>query len=316
MFILKISHESDLRRIALQSLPTFEILSGMVQNMFAFEGSPSIFYIDDEGDEIILKTDLELSEAFRLCSQEEPVVLRLYARGVVIEEMQSSTQPLPSPAPASDEPVSQDLLVLSNLQLQFERVMSVITEFFADDVQHHFVECKGMFETVVRSCDEQFKVASGKCQEQFQTLKTMVADLHSFNFEQQIKKLKDEFMRLTSQLRSRLLPAQPSPPVAQEAAEAVTTEVHPIQPSEPVSPPIVVSNDFAPIYPSLMREEEKKELAASSEMSASLPPDAALRDLALLEGMGFLNRKKNLELLAKHKGDVVSVVEALLADEQ
>jgi len=280
--------------------------------MFAFEASPSIYYVDDEGDEIVLKTDLELSEAFRLCCQEEPVVLRLFARGVVIEEMQTESEVNAQPQPSGDIPASQDLLVLNNLHLQFERVMSVITEFFADDVQQHFVECKGMFETVVRSCDEQIKVASGKCQEQFQTLKTMVADLQSFNFEEQMKKLKDEFVRLTSQFSARLMSSEVVP---QQAAEAVTTEVHQTQSSSSVSPPIVVvSNDFASIYPSLSSTAET--MASSSSLDTSLPPDAALRDLSILEGMGFLNRKMNLELLAKHKGDVVSVVEDLLADEQ
>jgi len=197
--------------------------------------------------------------------------------------------------------------------------MSVITEFFADDVKQRFSECKGMFENVIRSCDEQFKVASSKCQEQFQTIKTLVADLQSFNFEDQIMKLKDEIIRLTSQLHSRLIMSAPQLSVLAPSTQDNSSEMA-VSPAEvPCISQIVApqalaepqSNDIAPLYPQLGVDAEK-----SSSDSLSLPPDAALRDLSLLEGMGFLSRRRNLDLLAKHKGDVVAVVEDLLAEEQ
>jgi len=311
MFILKVSHGTDLRRVAFASLPSYEILSGMVQNMFAFDGQPKITYVDDEGDNIVIKTDLELNEAFRLCKKEEPSVLRLYATGVILDQIEpletheevDSQQGVPQPSSGAPAPQAsvQDLVVLNDLQKQFDHVLSVVTEFFADDVQQRFTECKGLFENVIRSCDEQFKLASTKCQEQFQTIKTIVADLQSFNFEDQIKRLKDEIVRLTSQLHTRLILSASQATAAFSSSQVVPAAV-PVESTATVSSSIVEVPVVAVVPP----------VAAPS----ALPPDAAIRDFSLLEGMGFLNRRKNLELLAKHKGDVVAVVEDLLAEEQ
>jgi len=45
-----------------------------------------------------------------------------------------------------------------------------------------------------------------------------------------------------------------------------------------------------------------------------LGQDAAFNDMIRLEAMGFVNRDKNLDLLEKHKGDLLKCVEELLEE--
>jgi len=134
MFILKISYHQDLRRIAFSKVPSFETLHGCVASMFVDVGNDfSIQYLDDEGDTISIKTDMELNEAFRVAQSQqnsEPYIVRLYVGGV--EHLEDSVV-LPQEEPAQTSDNSSDVNeenVINNFEKQISLLLSVVQKIF------------------------------------------------------------------------------------------------------------------------------------------------------------------------------------------
>jgi len=108
--ILKASFNSDVRRVTLQSLPSFAQLRAQLIEMFAgaLPASFSIKYTDDDNDLITVSSDLELNEALATAARQNPRMLRLTLAAtaaaaparVPLAVLSPAVAPAPVPAPA------------------------------------------------------------------------------------------------------------------------------------------------------------------------------------------------------------------------
>lgn len=105
-------------------------------------------------------------------------------------------------------------------------------------------------------------------------------------FQVEINQLKDRLQQRLQHIRSRPGSPAPSAPLAEQIVPPQPQQAHQIpQMPQPIRAPSVIQP------------------AAHS----------AMKDLQTLESMGFTDRRRNLELLAQHNGDLNLVVERLLA---
>jgi hypothetical protein len=133
-----------------------------------------------------------------------------------------------------------------------------------------------------------------RLQEAFKAVSTLMNSLEftkakKNDFGSELEKFQAEIKKLQQQLKEEVQKAIASfSAPSQPACASVSEDRSPAQ--EPVPS----------VYPAVPAEEK-------------LPEDAALEDLNKLAEMGFVDRVRNLELLAKHHGNVLAVVEELLS---
>jgi len=147
----------------------------------------------------------------------------------------------------------------------------------------------------------------------------------NFSLEDQLKKIKAEIIRLSLELQKQYLLASRYPgsvaPHTANAEEKQNEEI-PANLDKSVDHPIDSSlvSSLPPLEPSvnltLARSIPMDDFQMVEKSVVDLPPDSAMKDLEQLEGMGFLDRKKNITLLAQHEGNLIAVIEALLSEEQ
>jgi len=273
----------------------------------------SIQYLDDEGDTITLKTDIELNEAFRVAQSQqnsEPYIVRLFVGGV--EHLEDSVEvPSQPPVPSVQEQAQpsanctvNEENILNNFEKQISLLLSVVQKFITENCA---------------TIPDQLTQASLKCRDQIIGLKTAV-ETANFSLEDQLKRIKAEIIRLTMELQKQyLLVANRYPGTV--AAQPGNSEEHPSEAIPTNLDPVVEK----PLHHSVVSSVSNAEALARSipmddfqmveKSVVDLPPDSAMKDLEQLEGMGFIDRKKNISLLAQHEGNLIAVIEALLSEE-
>jgi len=104
----------------------------------------------------------------------------------------------------------------------------------------------------------------------------------------------------------------PAPPAFKPAEEKKDSPVQPaavplvaLQPAAPAAP----LAPLQPIYPTLTAPAQPPKAVDGGKSSSIADFDEKLRTL---ESMGFADRRKNITLLVKHKGDLVAAIQALL----
>jgi len=270
--------------------------------MFALTTEPVVSYQDDEGDEIIVKTDMELREAFRLCSKEaSPPVLRFRVKGETtfvgaehdVPELTASVEPgkvEPAFEPPENLGVVEPVITASvepgkvepafeQLQQQFDRVLSSIDEFFSKagtDTKHQLEVCQGQLTELLRTCDATFKSASSSCRDRFDEFKSLVEKLHySVHLEDHLRRIQEEIVQVAAFIREKLFK-------------------------------VIASNDS----PKALESSATSNESTSESCSLGLP--SAEKDVMQLVEMGFTDMQRNINLLAKYKGDVAQVIDELL----
>jgi len=86
--VITISYGQRVQSVPFTTLPSYEELLNMVKKLFPNidDQQLNLFYVDDEGDHVAAKSDMELSEAYRLAEHQNKHDVRLYVGKV--EEVQ------------------------------------------------------------------------------------------------------------------------------------------------------------------------------------------------------------------------------------
>eukprot|EP01122_Echinamoeba_exundans_P015418 TRINITY_DN730_c0_g2_i1.p1 TRINITY_DN730_c0_g2~~TRINITY_DN730_c0_g2_i1.p1 ORF type:complete len:382 (-),score=135.00 TRINITY_DN730_c0_g2_i1:393-1442(-) len=348
MYIIKVSLGSESRRVAVDKLMPFGTLQQLIKNMFAAElpsGNFVIKYKDDEDDLVALSSDLELQEAVRQIPANEPVkMLRLFlnetspanvsisaasftdlgisapisiasepavAVPAVVAAPASVPEPsypaIPEPADAQTEskPTAQkseapepapavapaalvrDINVLELIEKRLQEAFKAVSTLMNSlEIDTKMVE-------VLDGCHKAFTEVSSAAQSKIIVPLSEFTKAKKNDFGSELEKFQAEIKKLQQQLKEEVQKAiaalsSPSQPASSSTSAPVPEGRSPAQ--EPVPS----------VYPAVPAEEK-------------LPEDAALDDLNKLAEMGFVDRVRNLELLAKHHGNVLAVVEELLS---
>jgi len=334
MFVIKFQHGDDIRRITVeQCLPMKEIIE-LVRSLFR-ENLPQPFvlrYKDDEGDFVTITSDRELEEAFRLFK--DSGILRLYVHKIDVPKVspmvktpiskteEQKTSPLDNIVNAFVPYVEAIENELSEAWPKIEKQYNEIAPKIADQLKdfgetaldtltqvfepNKEEECRAKKEeevihpAVCDNCQHRIKGLRWKC------LKCPDYDLCTDCKQQNVHSQPDhQFLKLERPLyKGRTQepcqrPASAPPSTSAVEAEAdIPLQVVAEQPIEPKQVPI----------PKKVEEKVKEETQERTKVSAF---EAKLQQL---EEMGFCDKPRNVQLLVKCNGDMVTVVRLLLQE--
>jgi len=277
MFILKVSHKDDTRRVALDTL-TYATLSELVTNMFGFEAKPSLSYVDDEGDKVNISSDVELREALRLCQKQELPILHLFAEGTLINNESGESK---------DSIADSELETLTYFYQQLENLLSVTVQHCSRDVERVVEQCESLCSKMVNIYEKHMQPASVTCREQLEKLKALSVP-QSVKLEERWEEIRTTILSALSTFRSWL-----NSRIGSDSLGA-SLDYHVTEPD--AFPAEAVGTD---------------DLPSETEIS-DLPSDAAMKDVETLYDMGFTDLHRNIQLLHTHKGDLTRVINALL----
>lgn len=210
----------------------------------------------------------------------------------------SNAAPAPKPAVAPAQ-LAHDLSVIALIEKQLQEAFKAVTTFMtALEFDTKMVE-------VLDGCHKAFTEVSEAAQSKIIVPLQNLTKSKSGEFSKEIEKFQAELKRLREQLKVEVNKAletlsnsvsSSSSSAPQEACPAPA----PVAPAAAAPAPVAAEPAQAPsVYPAVPQEEK-------------LPEDAAQEDLNKLAEMGFVDRVRNLELLAKHQGNILAVVEDLL----
>jgi len=276
MFILKVSHKDDTRRVALDTL-TFATLSELVTNMFGFEAQPLLSYVDDEDDKVNITSDVELREALLLCQKQELPILHLFAEGTVINNVSGDSK---------DSIAESELETLTYFYQQLENLLSVTVQHCSRDVERVVEQCESLCSKMVNIYEKHMQPASVTCREQLAKLKALSVP-QSVKLEERWEEIRTTILSALSAFRSWINSRIGSNSSASLDENLPETDAFPAE--------AVVTD----------------ELPSETEIS-DLPSDAAMKDLETLYDMGFTDLHRNIQLLNTHKGDLTRVINTLL----
>lgn len=185
-------------------------------------------------------------------------------------------------SPASSSQLVRDINLLELIEKRLQEAFKTVSSLMgALEIDTKMVE-------VIDGCHKALSEISDAAQSKVVTPLSAFAKAKKADFGVEIEKFQAEIKRLQQQLKAEV----------EKAIASFSNEKSPAA-SADVSADAVVAPSVYPPVP-----------ASDGE---SLPENAALDDLNKLAEMGFVDRVRNLELLAKHQGDVLRVVEELLA---
>jgi len=93
MIVVKTNLDGDLRRFTVEESITFSEILQLLQNLYRLEENDvSLHYHDEEGDEIAITSDLEMTEAVRLSLETRPNILRVNLKRVPSAQVKRDTE--------------------------------------------------------------------------------------------------------------------------------------------------------------------------------------------------------------------------------
>jgi len=329
MFAIKFQHEDDIRRITVQQCLPIKDLIELVRSLFR-ENLPQPFvlkYKDDEGDFVTITSDRELEEAFRLFK--DVGILRLYVHKIdAPTKVSTPTLEAPISGLATEQQKTSPLDNIVNTFVPYveamenelseawpkiekqcnelypkiadqlrdfgETALDTIAQVFEPKKE----ECKARKEeeifhpAVCDNCQQRIKGLRWKC------LKCPDYDLCTACKQNNVHSQPDhQFLKLERPLfkGSTREPCQrpaSAPPTTSAVKEEVEIPLHIAE--QPV------------VAPEKVEEKEKEQTQEQPTISAF---EAKLQQL---EEMGFSDRPRNVQLLVKCNGDMVTVVRLLL----
>lgn len=342
---------TESRRVAVDKIMPFATLQQLIKNMFAAElptGAFVIKYRDDENDLVAICSDLELEEAVRQIPENESMkMLRLYlnetspasvaisaasftdlgisspvsassssavpevipvavpasapavsapnscSAEIASEKVESSSPAEPvvpnasavpsATAPVSSSQIVRDLNVLDLIEKRLQEAFKAVSTIM------NTLELEKSMAEVIDGCHKAFTEVSEAAQNKIITPLSHFTKSKKSDFGKELEKFQAEIQRLQQQLKAEV-----------EKAIASFSSSSSSSPATSCEEPKAAEPAVASVYPAVPVEE-------------NLPETAALDDLNKLAEMGFVDRVRNLELLAKHNGNVLAVVEELLS---
>jgi len=109
-FIITISHGQKIQSFPFSKLPTYEKILDIAKSSFPHANTYTIFYVDDEGDQVSVRSAMELNEAYRLAEHQGKHTIRLYLERVEeVSELPEIHHSIPQPVPSVPSPLRPDL---------------------------------------------------------------------------------------------------------------------------------------------------------------------------------------------------------------
>lgn len=293
MIIIKIKFGETIRRLAVESAITFKTLKRFCIDMFdeLNENTPfEITYIDDENDIISIGSDVELKEAFRLLesNNEGTITFTIQTK----EKAKPQKQVLPLLKVSEEEKVDNnsiesDLKKLEEIEKNLKKVSEQVNSFSSEDSGS---DIKKTVKEIIETIGQKLKQLASVIDEKIIDPVSKAAKLTLEEFRIEIQKLKEDILKLKYQIKQSIEDKQIKETIkkSEEKVEKKVEEYVTEKPEEEV--------------------EEEKKVTEPEEINCSV----VMCDLAKLEEMGFMDRKLNLELLAKHPNNLDAVVLELL----
>lgn len=196
----------------------------------------------------------------------------------------SKVQKKSAPMPSS----SQSSLLASGAEAHFHQTLDELAQAQTRQGKEG--------ESVLESAETQIK----------RLFEALVSWMESLRLDQKMKAVVAEFEPTFAKLEERVL--SPLNEFGQRTSREIQSEMSHL--SKEV-------NSFSHKLSSRLQDLSSSPPSSSSSPPSPAPPSSpaphnALEDLLHLEAMGFSDRRRNLELLASHKGDLNAVVDALL----
>jgi len=94
---IKVAYLDDMRRFSVPETISFADFMADLVRLFKLQHAGAVKYIDDEGDAIVIASDDELREAFRLAREQKPPILRV--------SIQAATPHTPPPVLVTQQPL-------------------------------------------------------------------------------------------------------------------------------------------------------------------------------------------------------------------
>eukprot|EP01127_Copromyxa_protea_P002169 TRINITY_DN12062_c0_g1_i1.p1 TRINITY_DN12062_c0_g1~~TRINITY_DN12062_c0_g1_i1.p1 ORF type:complete len:225 (-),score=54.19 TRINITY_DN12062_c0_g1_i1:101-775(-) len=126
MFLLRLHNQEDVSHLVLRSCPSYDSLLTMLHNLFGLPAS-KIEYQDEEGDRVLITTNVELEEAVRIVkstgrTEEGKTVLELFIGSdhhqdsLSIKQEQEQPQGLPTKPESPEDLHTSPVLLAPELQ--------------------------------------------------------------------------------------------------------------------------------------------------------------------------------------------------------
>lgn len=316
--ILKVQHGTDIRRLNITHFSTYAEFAQLVRTIFNISdlSGLKLMYQDEDHDFINIRSDLDMDEARRYAAQLPSFKIHaLLADGI-------SSSPLPAES-AYPQLAPEDIdLTNSFCELLSESMQQ------KDDEQKEAKEQKKVEDGIPasspeaafhRSLDELSSspdVPSSSDPNVLETveskfkkaLEALVEFVESLHLDAKVKQIVSELEPAFSKFETKVI--NPINDFGMRASQDFQVEVNQLRDR--------LNARFGELRSSPAEQPSTNAPAASAPASVVPPPPAslghnAMQDLQQLESMGFTDRRRNLELLATHQGDLSKVIETLLA---
>lgn len=288
MIIIKISHGNTTRRLAVDDILSYKTLQKFCLDMFKdlTEDQIQLTYIDSECDVISICSDMELCEAVRQLENSDPKILRLFI--------------------GYNEKDHHDAFKSAiNGKLSH-----ILADSIHDKVDEEFQEAihRDSEEKEEKDMEKDLTILES-IEEKIQSAATVVSGfVDSLELESKFRDVIDSVGHKLKQASTSL-----DEKVLEPLSKIAKVKVHELK----------EELDKLGVELRKIKLQLKTDLAKASKFgicskdTKSNAPEAnsenvVLNDLNKLEDMGFVDRKKNLELLEKHPNNLSAVINDLL----
>jgi len=335
--IIKVQHGDDLRRLNITHYQSYADFTELVRTIFNITNLSGLrlAYKDETGDWINIRSEMDMAEARRVASVAPSFKIHALISDGISSAPQSSEPLYPQIAPEDIDLTNSFAELLSDSMQKVEPSREVSPSAVqekakpskvAEQSESKQTEAEATFH---QHLDELSESENGlgvldTVESKFKrALEALVEFMESLQLDQKVRRVVSELEPSFAKFDARVI--KPLNDLGMRASRGLQEEITQFQAEmnllkERLNKRLeefkVQSNSSAPSAPV---DESMKPARASvpvvipAPQPASLPPHNAMHDLHQLESMGFTDRRRNLELLALHKGNVNAVIEVLLA---
>jgi hypothetical protein len=341
MFVIKLQYGDDIRRVTVEKSLSVKELTDLAKSLFRdnLQEPYALKYKDDEGDLITIVSDRELEEAFRLF-KDQGILRVLISSSFVPKKAPASTQTKAQQSQKNATSALDDLVdtlspyfgvVEEGLKDVFPKIEEHWNEFYPkieEQIKHVIPKVEETFAQVFPKEQPKREMVHGAicdaCNTRIKGIRYKCVQCPDYDLcnscKQQNFHKEHEFNVIfagrpcSGPCRSASAPATPvteRDPRVLVPLRVATPEPKREEPRKPVDIPLqVVSKEEPKVEP---KKEEPKEEPKKEELKKEEPKVSAFEaKLHQLEEMGFVTKERNVELLVKHKGDMIAVVKDLL----
>lgn len=299
MIIIKIKLDDTIRRLAVESAITFKTLKRFCLDMFDELSNDKLFditYIDDDNDIISIGSDIELLEAFRLLEASKETSFTFTIQ-------RNNTKPIKREKNCTIEVPHEEVEIPKEFKLAEPKVEEEEEENIKQEEKEKIQineekmeeKCQDIDMKTLESIEENLRLVSE------QVSKFSENDTSSEfgnTFKEIIETIGNKLKQIASVIDEKIL--DPLSKAAKSTLEDFQNEIQKLK--EDI---LKMKMQMKESLPSKKEKEEKKSI---EEINC----DIVMCDLGKLEEMGFMDRKLNLQLLAKYPNNLDAVILELL----